>query len=293
MARTSSGEQRRAHGSASARVTGARDLPGDDSGDVGPLAPRPTSPQHSPVPIRCTTLLAVADLHLGARRLPDAAPRLARLLTAAPDQADALLINGDLFDFHYAWPDAIPAESVPTLEALGALATRMPVVLVGGNHDRWGAAGWAERYGLHWARWSVELQVGDATVHCRHGDDLAYRGLRHRAVHAAIRSPLTQGLFGVLPRRGAFRAVRRFGPTMDTATDDPARLAREAALQTHAAEAWLVRHPAVRWLVLGHTHVAGSGAVASGTGWVNSGPFGWDGSYALLRADAVTLHRQA
>lgn len=245
------------------------------------------------VPIRCSTLLVVADLHLGARRLPDAAPRLARLLAAAPDQADALLVNGDLFDFHYAWPDAIPDESRPTLEALGALAARLPVLLVGGNHDRWGAGGWAERYGLRWARWSLELQVGAATVHCRHGDDLAYRGLRHRAVHAAIRSPLTQGLFGVLPRRGAYRAVRRFGPTMDVASDDPARLAREAALQARAAEGWLARHPAVRWLVLGHTHVAGTGPGGTGAGWVNSGPFGWDGSYAVLDEAAVTLRRQA
>src|SRR5206468_493773 len=58
---------------------------------------------------------------------------------AVPDLGDALLINGDLFDFWFEYGSVIPRRHFGTVAKLHALRARgVPITFVGGNHDRWG-----------------------------------------------------------------------------------------------------------------------------------------------------------
>lgn len=78
---------------------------------------------------------AVGDLHVGRGR-PECRPEVAgRLLTAvardaAAAGAQALVVTGDLCDRRASW-----AEQELAVRALEAVAERLPVVLVWGNHD--------------------------------------------------------------------------------------------------------------------------------------------------------------
>ncbi len=83
-------------------------------------------------------VIVVADAHLG--QVPPAVESAFHsFLKAVPDLGDALLINGDLFDFWFEYRAVIPRRHFGTVAKLHALrAQGIPITFVGGNHDRWG-----------------------------------------------------------------------------------------------------------------------------------------------------------
>ena len=93
------------------------------------------------------TLVVVSDAHLGATP-PLVEATLLSFLETVPDLGDALLINGDLFDFWYSYRRVVPRRGFHVAAALARLARRVPVVMIGGNHDRWGTPFWRIYDGL-------------------------------------------------------------------------------------------------------------------------------------------------
>src|SRR5688500_11757620 len=85
-------------------------------------------------------LVIVSDAH--PRRAVEAA--LLAFLERVPDLGDALLVNGDLFDFWFEYRRVIPRTGFRVAAALAALRKRVPIVMIGGNHDRWGGDFWRE-----------------------------------------------------------------------------------------------------------------------------------------------------
>ena len=95
-------------------------------------------PSLGAVPSPASRVLVVADAHLG-QVPPAVATAFHRFLDAVPDLGDALVINGDLFDFWFEYGSVIPRRHFGTVAKLHALRSRgIPITFVGGNHDRWG-----------------------------------------------------------------------------------------------------------------------------------------------------------
>ncbi len=83
------------------------------------------------------TTAIVSDLHLGTVSGADLArrgPVLERLLEAA-EQADRLVLLGDLLELRERPVAAVLEDVAPALRALGEVTAGKPVVLVPGNHD--------------------------------------------------------------------------------------------------------------------------------------------------------------
>ena len=60
-------------------------------------------------------------------------------LARIPDQANDLLINGDLFDFWFEYDTVILSRHFPVLRVLADLVdSGVRIRLLGGNHDSWG-----------------------------------------------------------------------------------------------------------------------------------------------------------
>jgi predicted phosphodiesterase len=79
----------------------------------------------------------VSDLHLGTVSGADLArrPRVLEALLAAADEADRLVVLGDLLELRERPATAVLEDLTPVLTALGEATAGKPVVLVPGNHD--------------------------------------------------------------------------------------------------------------------------------------------------------------
>ena len=75
-------------------------------------------------PVLGETLVVVSDAHLGYAP-PSVEAALLEFLDAVPSLGDALLVNGDLFEFWFAYATALPRHAFRVAAALVAAGTEV------------------------------------------------------------------------------------------------------------------------------------------------------------------------
>jgi UDP-2,3-diacylglucosamine hydrolase len=234
-------------------------------------------------------LVIVSDAHLG-HSPPEAEAALLEFLDAVPDLGDALLVNGDLFEFWFAYRRVIPRDGFRVAAALGQLAARVPVSLVGGNHDRWGSAFWAEELGVRFAPDELELAVGDRRVLALHGDVVSVAS-RARILRRLVRLPATAAMYRALHPDVGVPLVRWLAAKLGDHGTAGTLFEREAAMQERWALERLRADASLGLLVLGHSHRPALIDVAPGRQYLNPGAW-FDGfRYAVATGDGAELRR--
>jgi UDP-2,3-diacylglucosamine hydrolase len=236
------------------------------------------------------TLIVVSDAHLGVTP-PAVEAALLAFLETVPTLGDCLLVNGDLFDFWYSYSRVIPRRGFHVAAALARTARRIPVLMVGGNHDRWGGDFWERDLGVRFHPHRLTFQVGGLTVAAIHGDGLTEPRWRATLLHRLINHPVTAAVYRTLHPELGLRLVDRLSPHLGDHTPDEARLAEAARRQQAWAEALLAREPEVGLLVMGHTHRAACTTTARGARYLNPGAW-FDGfRYAVATETGAELRR--
>ena len=173
-------------------------------------------------------LVILADAHLGAAPADDEAAML-RFLDTVPREGDTLLLAGDIFDFWFSYRRLIPRRNFRVTAALTTLARRIPVAMIGGNHDRWGDSFWRDDAGITFEPHRLRLPYHDQHVLAIHGDGLHEERPGAAWMHKATSSRLVIGLFRSLHPDLGFRIAdgiservvfREFFPIGLTALDD-------------------------------------------------------------------------
>jgi UDP-2,3-diacylglucosamine hydrolase len=210
---------------------------------------------------------------------------LVAFLRSLPERGGSLLINGDLFEFWFAWRTVVPRSGVRVLAALMDLRDAgVPVTMLAGNHDCWGGdvlreAGVDFRFGPltgDVAGWNARVEHGDGL---RPVEDRGYRALRK-----------------VLRNRLAIRAYRRLHPDFATRLamgssqtsrsyqpKDEGRGLRAVASQTLAAD------PSLELLIYGHSHVAVLERMPSGNVFANAGSWLDAPTYLVITPDRIAM----
>jgi UDP-2,3-diacylglucosamine hydrolase len=238
-----------------------------------------------------TRVVVVADAHLG--QVPATTESaLHRFLDAVPDLGDALLINGDLFDFWFEWSHVIPHRHFVTLTRLAALRARgIPITFMGGNHDRWGGGFLGRDLGIEFHPGEAELDLAGHRSFVAHGDGLTEQRWSARLLHHVTRHRITNAAFRALhPTVGFWVADKLSGPLGDH-TRDRAVLDRAEAAQAAYAGGMLAQRPELGLVVLAHTHRARLDVRPDRRAYLNPGAFLDGGRYALVTEDGVTLER--
>jgi UDP-2,3-diacylglucosamine hydrolase len=228
------------------------------------------------------SLVIVSDAHLGASP-PHAEEALLAFLDTVPGLGDCLLVNGDLFDFWFSYSRVIPRRHFHIVAALARLARRMPVLMVGGNHDRWGGDFWERDLGVRFDPRRLTFHIGRRKVAAIHGDGLTEP--RHRAtfLHRLINHPATAAVYRTLHPEIGLRLVELLSPHLGDHTMDDRRLALAAERQREWAERLLEREPDLGMVIMGHTHRPGVWRTAAGAAYLNPGA--WFDGFRYAVAD--------
>jgi len=235
-------------------------------------------------------LVVVSDAHLGAGS-PAAEAAFLEFLDAVPSLGDALLVNGDLFDFWFAWRRVIPRSGFPVAAALGRLRRRMPVMMTGGNHDRWGDDFWRADLGIDFHPLEARFRLGEREVLAVHGDGITDRNWSARVLQRLTRHPATVWLFGALHPSLGFSLVDAMNHRLGNTVTDPAALAAASQRQQSWAEARLATEPTLGLIIMGHTHRPALSEPSPGRWYVNPGAWFDGGRYALCSESKVELRQ--
>ncbi|HEX7335617.1 MAG TPA: metallophosphoesterase [Gemmatimonadales bacterium] len=234
------------------------------------------------------TLVVVSDAHLGVAP-PAIEEALLEFLDAVPTLGDCLLVNGDLFDFWFTYARVIPRRGFHVAAALARLRRRMPIVMVGGNHDRWDNHFWERDLGLDFHPHRATFEVGRRRVMATHGDGLTETRWPARLLHGIIQHPATAGIYRILHPEIGFRLVDLLSPALGDHTMDPATLERASARQRVWAERYVTEDPSVGLVIMGHTHRAVVSEAGGGKLYLNPGAW-FDGfRYAIATESGAEL----
>jgi UDP-2,3-diacylglucosamine hydrolase len=238
------------------------------------------------------TLVIVSDAHLGVAP-PGTEEALLAFLDAVPGLGDCLLVNGDLFDFWFTYSRVIPRRGFHVAAALARLRSRVPIVMVGGNHDRWDRDFWERDLGLCFHPQRATFQIGNRSVTAIHGDGLAEPRWQAKLIHRMIQHPITAAAYRVVHPDLGLRLVDLLSPVLGDHTIEPVKLTRAAARQRAWAERLLADDAAIGLLVMGHTHQAVLAEPTTGRQYLNPGAW-FDGfRYAVATesgAELCTFH---
>ena len=234
-------------------------------------------------------LVVAGDAHLGAapRAVEDA---LLRWLDAVPSLGDGLLLNGDLFAFWFGYRRAIPRAGVRVLARLAALARAMPVLMTGGNHDRWGESFWEPELGIRFGRSELRFELGSRPALAIHGDGVSEPTWRTALKQRIIGHPFVSAGFRALPADLAFRLADGLGAPLESSPESDRLAEQAAALQRIWAERRLHQEE-LSLLVMGHTHRPATTEPVAGRRYLNPGAW-FDGyRYAVATGAEVSLRQ--
>jgi UDP-2,3-diacylglucosamine hydrolase len=213
-----------------------------------------------------------------------------RFLDAVPDFGDALLINGDLFDFWFEYRAVIPRRHFGTVAKLQALRARgIPITFVGGNHDRWGGDFLIHDLGVAFYPGEAEVELAGRRAFVAHGDGLSEQHWSATLMHRVTRHPLTIRLFRALHPDVGFWIARQLSRKLADSTRDRAVLDRAERAQALYAEQLLARRPDLELVILAHTHRPALAQLPNGRAYLNPGAFLDGGRYAVVTRDNVEL----
>lgn len=233
-------------------------------------------------------LVVLADAHLGAAG-PDVEESLLEFLEAVPTLGDCLLVNGDLFDFWFSYRRVIPRRGFHIAAALGRVRARMPIVMVGGNHDRWGEDFWSEDLDIAFHPLEARFAIGQRSVLAVHGDGLTEQHWSAEFMYHVTRNRLSIAIWKAMHPDLGFWFVDRMSRGLGYTTRHAKVLDAAAEKQRTWAEQKLADDPSVGLVVMGHTHRPALTEPFEGRQYLNPGAWMENRCYAVATEGGATL----
>lgn len=243
----------------------------------------------------------ISDVHLGAGGADKA--RLERsfadLLLRAKQDAAAVYLLGDIFDFWYEYRYVIPKGHTRALGALADLCdSGVEVFFFPGNHDVWAYDYFRTEIGMKVMNEPAVAEIGGKTFCLGHGDSLGKTDAGFRFIRWMFHNRLLQVLFSSLHPRWAFglgyawaahsRKMKNIpgkGPFVFRGKEEPLygfsdSFGKEYALRTGKP---------IDYYIFGHYHTPGRTDVASGGELVILGCWADGGEYAVFDGSSLSV----
>lgn len=194
--------------------------------------------------------LFISDLHLNAQQ-PHITAQFLEFLKSKTPGADALYILGDLFEYWAGDDDLDDPLNRGVVDALAALAAKMPLYFMHGNRDFLIGSGFARASGAQLLSDPTLIDLYGAPTLLMHGDLLCTDDVRYQAFRKQVRDPVWQQQFLAKPlaeRKAMIEDLRKM-----SAQEKGGKSAAIMDVNLDTVTAALRAHGYPR-LIHGHTH---------------------------------------
>ena len=226
------------------------------------------------------TTYFVSDVHLGLL-VADPAAREARFvsfLRGLPEDAEALYLLGDIWDFWYEYRDVVPKGYVRVFAAIQDLIDRgVKVYFFQGNHDVW-TYSYFEELGMIRLVQPAVVEISGKKFCLGHGDGLGKVPFGYRFLRSVFHCRFLQVLFSMLHPWIAFRLGNNWSKGNRLARKEEYVFKGEEEPLYKFAEAF-AKSEGIDHFVFGHYHVAVSMTLPSGASfnilkdWIDGSPY--------------------
>lgn len=234
-----------------------------------------------------------SDFHLGVAGATSSLERekkIVRWLDQIAEDADALYIVGDLFDYWFEYQTVIPKGYLRLLGKLAELRDRgLPVTFFTGNHDMWMFGYFEKELGIPVLREPILQNFGGKTFLIGHGDGLGPGDHGYKFIKKVFAHPVCQWLFARLHPNLGIRLMRFFsGQSRDVTRGDEVFLGKEKEWLVHYCEDSLKTND-IDYFIFGHRHLPLDITLSNEKSrYVNLGD--WLQYYSYAEFDGEDLH---
>lgn len=208
----------------------------------------------------------LSDIHLGASYMPDRIAhekKLVAFLRHIEPEAKALYLLGDILDYWFEYRTVVPRGYVRFFGELARLADNgVEIVWFIGNHDIWLFDYLRDEIGLRIVDTSaggIKANIDGTLFFLGHGDTFGRQPLGYRLLRSLFHNKICQKLYsGIHPRwtipfaHGWSSHSRKVSGEVPSPTFTPRARAAVEAYARELADG----DPALRYIVIGHHHVA-------------------------------------
>jgi UDP-2,3-diacylglucosamine hydrolase len=150
-------------------------------------------------PLNGKKLFFASDFHLGAPNETESKDREKRImhwLDSIADDAAAIFLVGDIFDFWFEYGQVIPKGFIPFISKIHQLRDRrIPIIFFTGNHDLWMKDYFTVELGIPVYTHPIELKVEGKSILVGHGDGLGPGDNSYKFLKKVFTNPVAQWLF--------------------------------------------------------------------------------------------------
>lgn len=236
-----------------------------------------------------------SDFHLGYDGRVSSVEREKRIvhwLDLIADDAAAIYLVGDVFDYWYEYKQVVPKGFSRLFGKLAELRDRqIPIYFFIGNHDMWMFRYFEEEFDIPIYREPIERTINGKTFFIGHGDGLGPGDHGYKLIKAVFSNRLAQWCYARLHPNFGLWLMRFFSQkSRDNAYDAPEFLGADKEwLAIFANEQSALRN--IDYFVFGHRHLPIDHALKNGKSrYINLGDWVTFQSFAVFDGEKLSLH---
>jgi len=235
-----------------------------------------------------------SDQHFGAPTHPKSLIRekkFVRWLDRVKEDAEAIFLLGDLFDFWFEYKTVVPKGFIRVLGKLAEITdSGIPVYFFTGNHDLWMDDYLEKELNITVYRNPKEFKFNDKTFLIGHGDGLGPGDKGYKRMKKVFTNPFSKWLFRWLHpdlgmRLGHYLSIKN---KLISGDEDVVFLGEEKEWLVQYAKQKLKLKP-IDYFIFGHRHLPMNIALNKTSSYVNLGEWISHFTYAVFDGEQLQL----
>ncbi|MDR1847757.1 MAG: UDP-2,3-diacylglucosamine diphosphatase [Bacteroidales bacterium] len=237
----------------------------------------------------------ISDLHLGTPSLEQSLERekkVLRWLQSVENEAKAIYLLGDIFDYWFEYRYVVPKGYVRLLGYLALMADRgIDIHFFNGNHDLWTKDYFDRELGFHTHTEPLITTIDNKTFYLAHGDGLDKADKKYIFIKHVFASRFNRFLYSLLHPYLATMIGKNLSKTSrkQHITSDYIDKGEQEAIFLFCKEH--SKNHNVDFYVMGHRHIATDREVSETTRYINTGQWITESHYACWDGENMTLCR--